>query len=131
MYVNFNMPLPAIKFAMSEFVHLTGLIYPLSCFPISLVNRLHSGNGGTIISHFYYTSKLFLGAIHKCQHFHKCTNHILSGGGAWENQHFFHILLTFWPNFYYFHWDFWHSKNVDVHYFLGVGVSESVWFVYS
>ncbi len=26
-----------------------------------------------------------------------------------ENQHFFHTLLTFWPDFYYFHGDFWHS----------------------
>ncbi len=27
-----------------------------------------------------------------------------------ENQHFFHTLLSFWPDFYYFHRDFWHSK---------------------
>ncbi len=57
-------------------------------------------------------------------------------GGVCENQHFFHILLSFWPDFYFFHGDFCHSKNVDVYsYFFffwgGGGVSESVWFVHS
>ncbi len=48
-----------------------------------------------------------LGAIHTFQHFHECTNHtLLEGGGICENQHFFHTLLTFWPDFYYFHGDF-------------------------
>ncbi len=52
-----------------------------------------------------------------------CTNHTLSG--VCENQHFFlniylhdliHFfctLLTFWTDFYYFHGDFWHAKNVE------------------
>ncbi len=51
-----------------------------------------------------------LGAVHKYQHFHECTNHTLSGGkgGGSENQKKFHTLLTFWLDFYYFHGDFWH-----------------------
>ncbi len=54
------------------------------------------------------------------------------GGGVWENQHFFHTLTTFWPDFYYFHVDFWHSKNVVYSFFCGGrGVSESEWFVHS
>ncbi len=62
-------------------------------------------------------------AIHKCQHFHECTNHTHSGGGGGgvcENQHFVHTLLTFWPDFFNFHGDFWHSKNVDVYSFGGL-----------
>ncbi len=57
----------------------------------------------------------------------------LRGGVFCENQHFFHTLLTFWRDFYYFHGDFCHSKNVDVYTFFGGGggVSESVWFVHS
>ncbi len=53
-----------------------------------------------------------------------------SRGERSDNQHFFHTLLTFSPD-YYFHGDFWHSKNVDVYSFLGgeEGFSESVWFV--
>ncbi len=43
----------------------------------------------------------------------------------------FSIHLTFWPDFYYFHGDFWHSKNVDVcSFFWGGRVLESVWFVH-
>ncbi len=42
------------------------------------------------------------------------------GGGVCKNQLFFRTLLTFWPDFYYFHGDFWQSKNVDV-YSLGDG----------
>ncbi len=38
-------------------------------------------------------------------------------GGVCENQNFFRTLLTFWPDFYYFHGDFWHSQNVDVYSF--------------
>ncbi len=58
------------------------------------------------------------------------------GGGvvffkSCENQHFFHILLTFWSDFYYFHGDFWHSKNVDVYSFLGVRGSQKVYGLYS
>ncbi len=42
-------------------------------------------------------------------------------GGVCENQHLFCTLLTFWPDFYYFHRDFWHSKYVDVYSFGGKG----------
>ncbi len=60
------------------------------------------------------------------------TIHFREGGGFCENQNNFCILSTFWPDFYYFHWDFWHSKNVDVYSLvLGEGVSESVWLVHS
>ncbi len=62
------------------------------------------------------------------------TIHFLGGWRVCENQHFFPTLLTFWHDFYYFHGDFWHSKNVDVYLFLGRWedrVSESVWFVHS
>ncbi len=73
---------------------------------------------------------IVLGAVHKCQHFHECTNHILLGGGGdvCENQHFLYTLLMFWPDFYYFHGDFCQSKNVDVYSFFwgGGGVSESI-----
>ncbi len=31
---------------------------------------------------------IWLGAVHKCQRFHKCTNHTLSGEGGCENQLF-------------------------------------------
>ncbi len=47
-----------------------------------------------------------------------------------ENQHFFHTLLTFWRDFYYFHGDFWHSKNVDVYSFGGRG-SQKVYGLYT
>ncbi len=40
-------------------------------------------------------------------------------GGVFENEHFFHTLLTFWTDFVYFHGDFSHTKNVDVYSFLG------------
>ncbi len=69
-----------------------------------------------------------LGAVHKCQHFHECTNHTLSGAGS-VKINIFCVHLTFWPDFYYFNGDFWHSKNVDVcSLFLegGEGVSESM-----
>ncbi len=39
------------------------------------------------------------------------------GGGVCENQHIFCTLVTFWHDFYYFHRDFWYSKNVDVYSF--------------
>ncbi len=42
------------------------------------------------------------GPVHKCQYFHKCTNHTF-GGGVCENQTFFPALSTFCPDFYYFH----------------------------
>ncbi len=42
-------------------------------------------------------------------------------GGICENQHFFHTLLTFWPDFYYFHADFWHSNFFNVYSFWGGG----------
>ncbi len=57
------------------------------------------------------------------------TIHFRGRGGVCENQHFFHTLLSFWPDFYYFHGDFWHSKNVDV--YQRGGISESVWFIHS
>ncbi len=64
-----------------------------------------------------------LGAVHKCQHFHECTNHIRLGRkGVCENQHFFHTLLTFWPDFYYFHRDIWHSKMLMCTLFGGGGL---------
>ncbi len=50
--------------------------------------------------------------------------------GVCENEHFFDTHLTFCPDFYYFHGDFWHSNNVDVYSFFVEGVSESVWFVH-
>ncbi len=66
-----------------------------------------------------------LGTVHKCQHFHECTNNTLSGGGeVCENQDF---MYTF--NFlawFLFSWRFLVLKKVDVR-----GVSESVWFVHS
>ncbi len=37
--------------------------------------------------------------------------------GVYENQHFFHTLLSFWPDFYYFHGEFGTQKTI----FLGVG----------
>ncbi len=43
------------------------------------------------------------------------------GGGVCENQHLFHTLITFCPDFYYFHGDVWHSKDVDVYSFVGGG----------
>ncbi len=51
------------------------------------------------------------------------------GGGVCENLILLRKLLTFWPDFYYFHGDFWHTKNVDVYSFFGggrEGVSESM-----
>ncbi len=64
---------------------------------------------------------IYLEAVHKCQHIHECSNHMLSGGGVCENQHFFRTLLTFWPAFYHFHEDYWHSKNVEVYSFFWGG----------
>ncbi len=45
------------------------------------------------------------------------------GRGGWSVKIniFFCTLLTFWPDFYYFHGDFWNSKNVDVYSFFGGG----------
>ncbi len=44
---------------------------------------------------------------------------------------FLRIHSTFWPDFYYFHADFWHSKNVDVYSFRGGGrVSQKVYGLY-
>ncbi len=53
-------------------------------------------------------------------------NHTLLEGGGWgwvfcENQHFCHTILTFWPDFYYFHGEFWHSKMLRCTLFWGVG----------
>ncbi len=74
----------------------------------------------------------YLGAVYKCQHFHECTNNTFLGGrGVCENQHYFHTLLPFWPDFYYIHGNFWNSKDVDALFFGGEGVSESVWVVHS
>ncbi len=54
------------------------------------------------------------------------------GEGGSVKINIFFIHLTFWPDFDYFHGDFWDSKNVDVYSFLGgEGVSESIWFVHS
>ncbi len=41
------------------------------------------------------------------------TIHFREEGGVCENQHFFHTLLTFWPDFYYFHGDLWVSE-IDI-----------------
>ncbi len=76
-----------------------------------------------LFTYFFPLQLKWLGAVHKCQHLHKCTNHTLSvaGRGVCENQNIFRKLLTSWPDLYYFHGDFWHSKNVDVYSFLGGG----------
>ncbi len=58
-------------------------------------------------------------------------SYTFGGKGVCENKHFVHTLLTFWPDFYCFHVDFLHSKNVDVYSFGWGRVSESVWFVHS
>ncbi len=46
------------------------------------------------------------------------------GGGVCENQHFFHTLLTFWPDFFNFHGDFVLPKNVNVYSFREGGLRE-------
>ncbi len=55
------------------------------------------------------------------------------GRGVCENQHIFRTLIPFWPDFYYFHGDFWNSKMLICTLFggrwVGKVVSESVWFV--
>ncbi len=44
----------------------------------------------------------------------------------------FCTLLTFWPDFYYFHGDFWHSKNVDMYSFFWEGKgSQKVYGLYN
>ncbi len=55
------------------------------------------------------------------------------GRGVCENQHFFHALLTIWPDFYFFHGDFWHSKNVDMNSLFGGGrgYQKNVWYIHS
>ncbi len=54
------------------------------------------------------------------------------GGRICENHHFFCAHLTFWPDFYYFHGDVWHSKNVDVYSFFGGGRgSQKVYVLYT
>ncbi len=58
------------------------------------------------------------------------------GGGeaeVCEKQHFFHTILTFWPDFYYIDGDFWHSKYVDLYslFFGGVGGSQKVHGLYT
>ncbi len=58
------------------------------------------------------------------------TIHFRGGVGGCENQHFYHTLLTFWPDFYYFLVDLWHSKNVDVYAFGGRG-SQKVYGLYT
>ncbi len=73
----------------------------------------------SILTQMYVTYKVLLGATHKCQHFHECTNHTLSGGGA-VKINIFSVHLTFWPDFYYFQQDFWHSSFV-LYSFLGEG----------
>ncbi len=90
-------------------------------------NKVSKTKEVCVIVFSMHNLKHILGAIHKCQHFHECTNHTL---WVWfyEKQHFFNKLFTFWSDFYYFHGDFWHSKNVDVYSFWG---GESIWFVHS
>ncbi len=72
-------------------------------------------------------------AVHRCQQFHEYTNHTLSGeGGGSVKINISFIHLTFWPDFYYFHRDFWHSKMLMCTLFgREEGVSENVWFVHS
>ncbi len=54
-------------------------------------------------------------------------------GGTFENQNFFSKLLTFLPDFYYFHGDFCHSINVDVYSFFwgGGGGAQKVYGLYT
>ncbi len=54
-----------------------------------------------------------------------------TGGGVCENQHFFCTLLTFWPDFYYFHGDFWHSNIFDDYFFGGGRGSQKVYGLYT
>ncbi len=73
-----------------------------------------------------------LGVVHKCQHFHKCTNHTLSGGGGgvlWKSI-FLSYTFNFLAWFLLFSWAFLTLKKCWCVLFFG-GVSESVWFVYS
>ncbi len=55
-----------------------------------------------VLSHTFHCFHTHLGDIHKCRYFRG------ERGGVCENQKKIHTLLTFWPDFYYFHGDFWH-----------------------
>ncbi len=54
-------------------------------------------------------NKILLGAVHKCQYFHECTNHILPGGGGggglWKST-FFPCTFNFLAWFLLFSWGF-------------------------
>ncbi len=52
-------------------------------------------------------------------------------GGFCEHQHFFHTLLTFWSDLYYFHGEFLHSQNVFVFFFFLGGGSQKVYGLYT
>ncbi len=63
-----------------------------------------------------------------------CTKHTLSGvGDVCENHTFFCTLLTFWPDCYYFHGEFWHSKVFMCTrlFVLGGGGSQRVYSLYT
>ncbi len=51
------------------------------------------------------------------------------GGGVCENLKKIHTLFSL--IFYYFHGDFWHSKNVDVYSFWGERGSQKVYGLYT
>ncbi len=74
--------------------------------------------------------KRHLRAIHKCQHFHECTNHTLSGGGGSVKINIFSVHFElFGLIFIIFMGIFGTQKMLMCALFWREGVSESVWFV--
>ncbi len=59
------------------------------------------------------------------------TIHVRGEVGRFVKINIFSKHLTFWPDFYYFHGDFWHSKNVVVYCFFGRRRSQKVYGLYT
>ncbi len=72
-----------------------------------------------------------LGAVHKCQHFHECTNHTLSGGGGLWKSTFYPYTINFLVWFLLFSWGFLALKKCwCVLFFLVRGESQKVYGLY-
>ncbi len=111
----------SIPFSIPSSIPFSGPVRLLVIPVVKTVNR-------TSLTH-NYKPFIHLGAVHNCQHFHKCINHTLSGEASLKIKKI-HTLSGL--IFIIFMGIFGTQKKKKLYSFLGgKGFSESVWFVHS
>ncbi len=111
----------SIPFSIPSSIPFSGPVRLLVIPVVKTVNR-------TRLTH-NYKPFIHLGAVHNCQHFHKCINHTLSGDASLKINIFF---IHFQAWFLLFSWGFWvlkKKKNCTL--FWGERGSQKVYGLYT